>query len=310
MSSFEASPATAASTAPVTLPEDHGPTPSRIVQEWSDSLTAQEWDRRFPGVLDGIVLLGGVANIIMQLASLPVGHGVAESRVESGAVFKRPAKRARTTFSYLSVAMMGTSEEKRIFRSAVNRAHAQVHSDSNSTVQYNAFDPQLQLWVAACLYWGYAEGIRLFRGEMTRAQKEELYRLAEPLATTLQVRSDMWPKDLAAFEEYWQQGLADLHVDDKVRDFLNKLVDLRFLHPLISKTAGPFIRFVTTGILPPEVRAKMDYEWSDEQQRRFVRLLAVLGGVNRLLPRAIRQLPFTSMLWDFRRRVRKGLPLV
>lgn len=308
MSSFEAH--AAAGTASVSFPDDLAPHDSRIVQEWPEALTAAEWDRRFPGVLDGIILMGGVANIILQLANLPVGHGVAESRVESGAVFKHPIKRARTTFTYLSVALMGTSEEKRIYRSAVNRSHAQVRSDSHSTVQYNAFDPQLQLWVAGCLYWGYAEGIRLFRGELTRTQKEELYRLAEPLATTLQVRAGMWPKDLDAFEAFWQRGLEALEVDDKVRDFLNKLVDLRFLHPLISRTLGPFMRFVTTGILPPTVRAKMGYQWSDEQQRRFVRLMTMLGSLNRMLPRAIRQLPFTYVLWDFRRRVRKGLPLV
>lgn len=307
MSSFEASPANADI---ATGPEEPTATPSRLEQEWPEPLSAREWERRFPGILDGVALMGGAANIIMQLASLPVGHGVAESKVESGAVFKHPIKRARTTFTYLAVALMGSSEEKRIYRSAVNRSHAQVRSDANAAVKYNAFDPRLQLWVAACLYWGYADGVRLFRGEMSRAQKEEFYRLAEPLGTTLQVRSDMWPKDLAAFEEYWQQGLAELEVDEKVRHFLNKLVDLRFLHPAISKVLGPFNRFVSIGFLPPEIRTKMGFEWSEQQQQRFERVIAVVGGVNRLLPRAVRQLPLTSMLWDFRRRVRKGLPLV
>lgn len=310
MSSFEASPAAAATVDAVTLPEEHTATPSRMEQSWPEPLTPKEWDRRFPGVLDGVALMGGAANIIMQLASLPVGHGVADSKVESGAIFKHPVKRARTTFTYLAVALMGSSEEKRIYRSAVNRSHAQVRSDANAKVKYNAFDPRLQLWVAACLYWGYADGMQKFRGPMSRQQQEEFYRLAEPLGTTLQVRADMWPKDLAAFEEYWKQGLSELEVDEKVRFFLNKLVDVRFLHPLISTWLGPFNRFITVGFLPQEVRDQMHFEWTDAQQKRFDRVMRVVGGLNAMLPRVIRQLPLTSMLWDFRRRVRKGLPLV
>ena len=37
------------------------------------------------------------ANVIMQLAQLPVGRGVAESKVDSGNLYKHPLKRARTT---------------------------------------------------------------------------------------------------------------------------------------------------------------------------------------------------------------------
>ena len=33
-------------------------------------------------------------------------------------------------------------------------------------------------------------------------------------------------------------------------------------------------------------------------------------GVSRLVPRVLRQMPFNLVLWDFRRRLRKGQPLV
>ena len=38
------------------------------------------------------------ANIVMQLAQLPVGRGVAESKVDTGSLYKHPVKRGRTTF--------------------------------------------------------------------------------------------------------------------------------------------------------------------------------------------------------------------
>src|SRR4051794_24464091 len=53
----------------------------------------------------------GNANVIMQLAHLPVGRGVAESPVESGRVDKHPVKRLRTTMSFLAIAILGSEEE-------------------------------------------------------------------------------------------------------------------------------------------------------------------------------------------------------
>lgn len=293
-----------------TQADEHVGHSSRLQQQWPAPLSAKEWDQRFPGILDGAAVLGGAANIILQLARLPVGHGVANSKVESGAIFKHPIKRARTTFTYLAVAMLGTSEEKVAYRKAVNRSHAQVRSEPDAKVKYNAFDPELQLWVAACLYFGFADSYFKLRGKPDKATLAEFYRLAEPLGTTLQVRPGMWPKDLDAFEAYWQQGLGKLEVDDEVRHFLNSLVHLKFLHPVLRKTLGPLNRFVTVGYLPPEVREQMRFEWDHRDQQRFDRFMGAVGAVNRLLPRVVRQFPFNAMMWDFRRRLRKDLPLV
>jgi uncharacterized protein (DUF2236 family) len=99
----------------------------------------------------GAGLLAGTANVIMQLSRAPVGYGVLESKVDSGNVFHHPLKRTRTTLTYLAVASMGTDAERAAYRRGVNRPHAQVHSSVESPVAYNAFDTDLQLWVAACL---------------------------------------------------------------------------------------------------------------------------------------------------------------
>ena len=123
----------------------------------------------------------------MQLAQPGVGYGVAESRVESGRIDSHPIKRARTTFTYLAVATQGSEAQKAAFRRAVNRAHAQVYSTDDSPVTYNAFDPDLQLWVAACLYKGAVDVYRLFVGEMDEETADEHYRQGMTLGTTLQV---------------------------------------------------------------------------------------------------------------------------
>src|SRR5688500_8851532 len=101
--------------------------------------------------------MAGTANVIMQLAHPAVGHGVVESRVEPGRLFDHPVKRTRTTLTYLAVAVLGSDEERAEYRRAVNAVHAQVYSTASSPVEYRAMDPDLQLWVAACLYRGFED---------------------------------------------------------------------------------------------------------------------------------------------------------
>lgn len=279
---------------------------------WPTPLSLDEWDELFPGILDGILAMAGSANVIMQLARQGVGYGVMESRVESGSLFKHPVKRARTTFTYLAVAMLGSTEEKLAYRKAVNRSHAQVHSleTSRSPVKYNAFDPELQMWVAACLYWGIADSYGKIRGPLDHARAARLYELAQPLGTTLQVRAAMWPKDLADFNTYWERNLEQLHIDDTIRAYLMALVDLKFLHPLLRLLFGRYHRFITTGFLPPRLREEMRLPWGPSQQKRFDRTLSVFATLNGYMPRIVRQMPFRIVIWDFRRRQRKGLPMV
>ena len=258
--------------------------------------------------ISGLALAAASANVVMQLARLPIGHGVAKSTVDSGRLDKHPVKRTRTTLTYLAVALLGTDEERKIMRREVNRAHRQVRS--KEPVPYNAFDPELQMWVAACLYQGVEMIHRMLYGEPTPEQIEEMYRASATLGTTLQVREDMWPPDRAAFEEYWQDGLKKIEMDDLTRGYLRDLAELRFLPAPIPQAFGPMNRFLTLGFLPQIFRDELGYTWTAADQRRFDRLVRVLAGVNRALPPRVRAFPFNLYLYDFRRRVKTGRPIV
>jgi uncharacterized protein (DUF2236 family) len=264
--------------------------------------------------LMGVALLAGPANVIMELSRPGVGHGVAESRVESGRIDRHPIKRARTTFTYIAVANAGTDVQKAAYRSAVNRSHAQVYSTPDSPVPYNAFDPELQLWVAACIYKGGIDIYRTFIGEIPEEDADRLYREGMSLGTTLQVPAEMWPADRAAFDEYWQESLEKVHIDEAVREFLYPIAVSRVrgvrLPRRLQARSENFNLLITTGFLPQRFRDEMRLPWDAAKQRRFDRLMAALGVVNRLLPRFIRQFPFNLVLWDLDRRIRTGRPLV
>ncbi|AXB43156.1 oxygenase MpaB family protein [Amycolatopsis albispora] len=255
----------------------------------------------------GAGLLAGTANVIMQLGRPGVGYGVAESKVHSGNVFHHPVKRTRTTLTYLAVATLGTDEERRAYRRAVNRQHAQVRSTESSPVRYNAFDEDLQLWVAACLYKGFEDTYTLLGGG--REVTDEMYEASAAFGTTLQVRPESWPADRDAFAEYWEKSLDRVDIDDRIRAYLTDLVELRFL-PRVARPFAPLHRFVTTGFLPPRFREEMRLPWSHRRQRRFDALMRAIAVVVRLSPGPLRRFPYNLCLWDLRRRLAAGRPLV
>ncbi len=252
----------------------------------------------------------GAANVIMQLSSPGVGYGVVESKVDSGNLLKHPWKRARTTFQYLAVAILGTEADRAAMREAVNGAHRHVKSEPGSVVRYNAFDRDLQMWVAACLFVGLEDTYQLLRGEMTPEQSEQFYRSAWTLGTTLQVTEDQWPPSRAGFDEYWNTACARVAVDDTVRGYLEDLIDLQMIRAPLRVTSRRLLRFLTIGFLAPVFRQELGVQWTTGQQRRFEWLFLFVAFVNRFLPGFVRQGGSYILLADVRRRARTHRMLV
>jgi uncharacterized protein (DUF2236 family) len=265
---------------------------------------------RVVDLLNPAAVLLPAANVIMQLASPAVGYGVLESPVDSGNVYKHPLKRARTTGTYLAAATIGTDEDRELIRKEVDRAHALVRSTKSSPVSYNAFDPRLQLWVAACLYRYYVDQHEFLYGPLDDESADAVYRDAKKLGTTLQVRDDMWPPDRAAFDEFWKRSLDDLRIDAPVREHLRGVAAMAFLPAPLRLLAGRFNLFATAGFLPAEFRSQMRFSWTAGQQRRFEWLLTVLRLADRVIPREVWVLGYELYLRDMRDRARHGRRIV
>ncbi|SLH94368.1 FadD27 [Mycobacteroides abscessus subsp. abscessus] len=218
----------------------------------------------------------------MQMSHPGVGYGVAESKVDSGALMKHPWKRARTTTTYLAVAILGTDEERRAYREAVDAVHRHVR-------KYNAFDRHLQLWVAACLYIGFEDTYQLLSGKMSDEQAEAFYASSSTLGTTLQVTEDMWPATRAEFDD---------------------LLNLRMIHWSLRLPFRNLLKFLTTGFLAPYFREQMGLEWTAADQRRFEHLFLFVGFVNRFIPRFVRHGGSHLLMADLKRRKRRGKNLV
>jgi uncharacterized protein (DUF2236 family) len=130
----------------------------------------------------------------------------------------------------------------------------------------------------------------------------------------LQVPREMWPADQAAFDRYWEESMAEVNIDDTLRDFLWPIAAGRVrgakLPASVQRRLDDFNLLITAGFLPQRFRDEMRLDWDDEKQRRFDRSMKRIRFVNDLLPGFLREFPFNWMLKDLDWRIRTGRPLV
>ena len=101
-----------------------------------------------------------------------------------------------------------------------------------------------------------------------------------------------------------------MHIDDTVRRYLQGLVDYRMMPRPLRWFAAWQTRLYIVGYLPQHFRDEMRLRWTARDQRRFERRMRIIGALSRRLPQVLRLFPFNAYLWDVRRRVRTGRPLI
>jgi uncharacterized protein (DUF2236 family) len=249
--------------------------------------------RRVRGIRDiapeSILVLAGGRAILLQLANPAVGHGVADHSDFSA----RPLGRLNGTLAYVYAVTCGSPVERAAAVRRVGRAHRPVHGASRPDAgvpAYNAFDPRLQLWVAATLYESATRMHDLVYGQMPDEDAEAVYRDYAILGTALQVPAELWPADRAAFAEYWREQAAHLATDPTTLGVADRLLHSR-TGPLWFRAAMPLARLVTTGLLSPEERLLFELPWSPRRQHRFDLLLGALRLVYPRLPARLRHAP-------------------
>ncbi|WP_238579599.1 oxygenase MpaB family protein [Agreia bicolorata] len=234
------------------------------------------------------VLVGAAGRaILLQLANPAVGRGVAEHSDFAA----RPLDRLARTLEYVYTVVYGTSAQVDAVVRSVSRAHGPVRGAADAVgPSYSAFDPRLQLWVAATLYDSAIDMHERVYGALDDASAERIYQDYAVLGTALQVPREMWPADRAAFRAYFSHELETLQTDETIRR-----VAAALLHPAAAPlwltAAMPLARLVTAGLLPASIRQAFQLPWSPARRRFFGCIMAITRAVYPRLPRALRHLP-------------------
>ncbi len=243
---------------------------------------------------EAALLLGAGRAILLQLADPQVGRAVAEHSDFAA----NPLSRLLHTLGYIYALSNGTAEQQCKIIEHVDRAHAPIHGtrdrDSGEPA-YSAFDPRLQLWVAATLY----DSARVIGAQVlpwwSAEAGDELYQQYARLGDALQMPADYWPEDEAAFDEFYSAYLEKLSVSASVKTQAEALFAGAHA-PWWIRLGLPLMRDVTIAQLPARVREQFGYELTISVQRRNRCALRVARAASRGLPRCIRVLPMRIML--------------
>lgn len=248
-------------------------------------------------VLESAMLLGSGAAVMNQIAMLGVGLGVAEHST----TLRRQADRLRTTLTYVYGMATGTEEEKRTIARLVNKAHVPIRSEG----RYSAYDPELQLWVAATLTQMGERVYELTFGPLDPVSREHIYRETWIYGTALQVKESAWPQTRAEFDDYWAASLTRLGSEPAVRKYAAALLDWRGA-PWPYKPLLPLQSLMARGLVPVETREALDLSWTGLDRVLFGLFWKVFPPVYRLIPRPVRTLRARLLMRDFRKRLRTG----
>lgn len=246
-------------------------------------------------------LVGGGRALLLQVALPAVGRGV----VEHSDFAERAMDRLHATMTFMCAAVFASPEDFAVVRRRVNRAHAPVRADADATgPAYNAYDPALQLWVAATLYRTMMDLHERVFGSLSPAEQEGVYQEYVRLGANLQIPPSSWPPTRAAFDDYWDAMLGRLEVGDATRALARQILYPRTV-PLWVRLLLPDARLVTAGLLPAAVREAFRLPWDDERRRRYERWMHRLARWYPRVPQRLRHAPRDAYLRRVQRLVRE-----
>jgi uncharacterized protein (DUF2236 family) len=240
-----------------------------------------------------VLLSVGQAALLMQLAHPLVAAGVADH-----SDFRRdPFERLRATLDSALTMSFGDTKQAQRALERVGATHRRVRGTLRegtgrfpAGASYDAWDPELAMWVNGTLIWTALEGYALLVGPLTAEARERYYQEAKPFARLFGVTEAVMPADYPAFLSYVRGMVAhELAVGPVARELASSVLNPPVPAPL--KPAGAAMRLVTAGILPSRVREEFSLAWGRGRQTLFRAVTPLVRPAVRALPAAVRYWP-------------------
>lgn len=239
-----------------------------------------------------VILVGGPAALLLQVAHPLVGEGVAHSSFATD-----PLQRLRGTLDAVLTVTFGDRAQVRAVVGYVARKHRPVRgtlpgsgASIRAGTRYSANDPDLALWVFSTLVWTALEVTDSFLRPTTPAERDAYYRDMTQLADLFGVPDALLPTDYAGLERY---------VDEQVRTVLDVGVTARLISeqilapdpPIVARPLRPLPSVLAAGVLPPGLRDAYGLPWGRRERLAFAVIRRAARLAVPLLPRRGRHWP-------------------
>ena len=227
------------------------------------------------------VLFGGARALLMQAAHPLVIAGAKRT----GFYQRNPWKRLQRTLGLTYALTFGSKEEANAAAERINAVHRAVRGiDEVTGLPYDALDPDLLLWVHACLVDSALLFERLTVGRLDEAGRERFHREQMLAAELLLLPRERIPPTVAELRGYVDEVVASgaLVVTDASRDvaeiFRNPPRDAEWRPVLGAISRWAF------GTLPPPLRAGYGVVWNPAKELALRATLRWLRTVRPLIP--------------------------
>ncbi|MGO1052346.1 oxygenase MpaB family protein [Crossiella sp. CA198] len=249
---------------------------------------------RYAGDRRALLLLGRVG--LLELMFPALGAGV----VEHSAFYTEPwARTLRSIPRIAGVVYDGPAAGSTAH--GIRELHHGITGRDDQGRRYHALDPEVWFWAHATMFDAVLQIAEVFDRPLTEAEREQLYAESVLIYRRYGVSDRPVPGDWAEFHAYFERVCAEqLELTPAARALLAFVQRPETmaqpwlpapLWRLVAPLVGRVLWFLTRGLSPPVVRAKIGACWRPVDQQRFVRFAAVVARLWPLLPYRLRYLP-------------------
>lgn len=248
------------------------------------------------------VLFGGARALLMQAAHPLVVAGADQT----GMYERNPWRRLQRTLILTYTLTFGTRGEARLAAQKINEVHARIHGiDAVTGRRYDALDPELLLYVHACLVDSALLFEELTVGALDEAGRQRFHEEQMLAAELLLVPRELIPPTVPELREWLAEfeRRGELRITRGAR----RVAEL-FLDPPREAEWRPLLKAVARlafATLPPGVRELYGYDVGPFGERAARATLRAARYVRPLLPPRYRYIaPYAE--WRARQRGRSG----
>ena len=243
---------------------------------------------------EGVLLMGGGAALVLQVAHPLVAAGVAEHSNYR----EDPWGRLYRTLDLTTKIVFGSTEAAEEAAARIRHVHGRVHGTTcepggryPAGTPYDARDPELLMWVHATLVHTALDVYTRYVDELSIDQQRAYYEEQKLLGEQFGVPRDQQPATLDDFNDYVRDMLASdrIAVTDALRDVVD--ATLRPDLPFVLRPVVEAVKIATVGLLPQRLRDELGLPWTPTRRRLFGASRTVLSVLLPVLPRVMREFP-------------------
>jgi uncharacterized protein (DUF2236 family) len=231
------------------------------------------------------VLFGGARALLMQAAHPLVIAGARES----GFYDRNPWKRLERTLALTYAITFGNRDQALGAAERINQVHRRVRGvDPVTGRKYDALDPDLLLWVHACLVDSALLFERRTVGRLTESERQRFHEEQVQAAELLELPRARIPPTVDGLRAYIERVVGG---DDlRVTDSSFRVAEL-FRRPPSDAEWRPVLRAVAWwafGTLPARLRSMYGVRWGPWSEARLRASLGALKVARPVIPRRFR----------------------